>query len=276
VLEVFKVEPTMTHPSEITDQLRWLLKDKYHWTELQITEYLARPVELSAQMEEDIKRLQAGEPIAYVIGWVKFLGCHIDLRLKPLIPRPETEFWTEKVIAAVKNRGEEQLRVLDLCCGSGCIGIALLKHLPQTQVTFTDISAAAVEQTRLNLELNACAAERWSVTHSDLFAELQNQQFDCIVCNPPYVDLAGSFSPTVEFEPAEAIFAQNHGLELIHKIILDVEKHLLPGGELYMEFAQGQADEIVQLWPAVTKNNVQFLPDQFGVVRYLRYQKRSF
>src|SRR5258708_4979109 len=117
---------------------RWLLRDRYKISESEIVEKTSTGFapenfpEITDQLRDDMRRLDGGEPIQYVIGWVPFLGCTIDLSLKPLIPRPETEFWTEKVMKETLKRemGDSELRALDLCCGSGCIGIALLKHVP--------------------------------------------------------------------------------------------------------------------------------------------------
>ncbi|MFH2109465.1 MAG: methyltransferase, partial [Patescibacteria group bacterium] len=137
-------------------EIRWLLKEKYHWTEVEIllNKRLMSPKEI-----RDLKRLEQGEPVAYVIGKTEFLGCTIDLSLKPLIPRPETEYWVNQVMKG-KNRvlpesgSTRMVKALDLCCGSGCIGIALLKHLSNISVDFVDIDDNALKQTEINLKLN--------------------------------------------------------------------------------------------------------------------------
>src|SRR4051812_37967220 len=96
--------------------------------------------------QEDRARLAAGEPLAYVIGWVPFLGLSIGLDTHPLIPRPETEWWTEELVGRLRERfGARPFKLLDLCAGSGAIGLAVLKELPGAQVSFAELSPEHTE-----------------------------------------------------------------------------------------------------------------------------------
>src|SRR5579872_6774723 len=97
-------------------EIDWLLREKYGG-------------QRTAAAERDIGRLRRGEHISYVIGWAPFLACHIDLAARPLIPRPETEYWNSEAIKMIKARRVAELRALDLFCGSGCIGAAVLKNV---------------------------------------------------------------------------------------------------------------------------------------------------
>ena len=177
--------------------ITWLLKDKYH----QSTEKLDFD-QLAPELLHDLKRLQQGEPLAYVIGWVDFLGCRIDLSKKTLIPRPETEYWVEQAIRKVLNfpnyAPQKSLRVLDLCCGSGCIGIAILKHLPNVTTDFVDTDPNAVTQTEQNLQLNHCDQNRTHVFCAHLF-ESCSGEYDFIFSNPPYVSDSGEVGDETKY-----------------------------------------------------------------------------
>lgn len=264
-------------------QIRWLLKEKYEWSESKIAEFLqqltaGKTLPLEPEISHDLVRLEEGEPISYVIGWQDFLGCKIDLSQHTLIPRPETEYWVGEVIKEIESTREnpillkKPLSVLDLCCGSGCIGIALLKHLKNISVDFSDIDPNAVFQTQLNLKLNFAKhgsnfSERFKVFQGHLF-DLCSGEYDYIVCNPPYVDFSGEVGAETEYEPSHAIFAQKSGLALIEEVLLNFKKYLNTGGKLYLEFAEGQESEIKKLAEKAEVNTF-FRSDQFGVTRFL-------
>ncbi len=247
----------MQSPRPNDPQIRWLLKDKYHILDIQ--NFTSSP-----EISEDIRLLKLGYPVDYLIGWTTFLGCHIDLSLKPLIPRPETEFWTNKVIQ--KYNKNSPLRVLDLCCGSGCIGLAVLKKIPSATVDFADISQEALTQTGLNLKLNQIHQIRYRLFRSDLFTSLPSKKYDLILSNPPYVDPEGEYEPSIKFEPAEALFAPDHGLFFIKTILDSAPQHLTAHGSLYLEFAFGQKKLISQHYP---KKNIHFHLDQYALFRFL-------
>jgi release factor-specific protein-(glutamine-N5) methyltransferase len=265
--------------TQSADQLRWLLRDKYRLNESIIIDILNQKSLASLtdsllrkKVETDIARLAEGEPLAYVIGWVKFFNCSIDLSLRPLIPRPETEFWVGELIREW-NGTSTPGKVLDLCCGSGCIGIALSKNLPQVKMRFADISPSVVEQTQINAQRNQISPERFSISQSDLFSNLKNEVFDVIISNPPYVNPNGQVSPDLAWEPAQSLFAQKDGLALIEEIILQSKNHLNESGELILEFGKGQEKEIEQMAKVAGWKHYRFLPDQYGVVRWGRLKR---
>ncbi|MFN3187992.1 MAG: N5-glutamine methyltransferase family protein [Candidatus Paceibacteria bacterium] len=206
-------------------EITWLLKEKYDGVE-------------SEAFMADCQRLAVGEPLGYVIGYVPFLDCEIWLDSCPLIPRAETEFWVEKAISSIKTRAEGSpsplseeepfaLRVLDLCAGSGAIGVAVVKAVPEAHVTFAEIDEAHLPTIQKNLNYNllpypnrlgygsekystaqkassitlsnnkpdsentiiydSILAKKFSVVQSDLFEKVEGR-FDFILSNPPYID----------------------------------------------------------------------------------------
>lgn len=191
-----------------------------------------------ADLTEDLEQLAAGVPLAYVIGWVPFLGLRIGLESRPLIPRPETEWWAELLIAHLRERFEERpLHVLDLCAGSGAIGLAVLAALPRAHVAFGELMPEHAEQIRKNLALNGLDAARADVRVSDLFAAFgPSDLFDVIIANPPYIPSARVLDRSVtDYEPAEALFSETDGLGIIRRIAQEAPKHLADPSELWLE-----------------------------------------
>lgn len=230
----------------------WLLRDKYGGRK-------------SRKIEADVQRLDNGEPLAYVIGWVEFLGLKIDLRHRPLIPRPETEFWTE---LAVKRIGERNVRVLDIFTGSGCIGLAVLKHCPNAQVIFSDIDPNALKQVRLNARLNGIPASRYKIRESDCWRGI-NDKFDVILANPPYIPSARRCqldASVVDFEPHLALFSGREGSAALKKFLRGLPARLKLGGWTMFE-----CDSLAQLrsLPPLNKSmKLRFHKDQFGRYRF--------
>lgn len=228
-------------------ELRWLLEDKYHLSRVDAiaaVEVFRQTGVVAPEYLEDVEALAKGTPVAYVIGWIDFLGCRIDLSLSPLIPRPETEFWVEQFVDS--QRTTKPLRVLDLCCGSGCIGIGVMKRMPNVHVTFVDVEPLMMKQTAQNALANDIPEHRYDLITSDLFSGVSGK-FDVILSNPPYVDPFGEISPSLVFEPKQALFAQKQGLALIEQIFLQVKNHLVDNGLLYVEFASDQAERVQDL-----------------------------
>lgn len=233
----------------------WLLQDKYDGQKTE--EYF-----------KDIGRLESGEPIDYVIGWKPFLSCHIDLSYRPLIPRPETEYWTERVIEHIQRHPEPA--VLDLCAGSGCIGTAVLSHVPHARVDFGEVDTHLLKQIQYNLSINDIPQQRYSLLSSDLFADITDT-YDFILANPPYID---TDSDTVahsvrEWEPHGALFARQNGLALIERLLTHANTYMNENALLCIECDENQVSYITKLAYRNNFTRVDVWKDQYGKNRVI-------
>lgn len=200
------------------------------------------------EFEVDRQRLIAGEPLAYVIGNQPFLGLTIHLDSKPLIPRPETEWWTEQLFASLPD-ASAPLTFLDLCAGSGAIGCAALAKLPRAQVFFGEIDAAHKDTVKKNIAENGLDASRADIRIGDLFEPFSNMQFDIIAANPPYVPAGRTLPKSVsDHEPAHALFSGNDGLDHIRRIAAQTKNHLAPHGVAWIECDRGHAEDVCVLF----------------------------
>jgi release factor glutamine methyltransferase len=237
-------------------EVRQLIRDKYGSVDQ------AR----ESGIEEDLERLAAGEPLAYVIGWAPFLGLRIDLASRPLIPRPETEWWTAELISTLRERfGEKPLRLLDLCAGSGAIGLAVLAKLPQAAISFGESEEAHADLIRTNLALNCLDGALTDVRQGDLFAPFPGERFDVIATNPPYVPSGRALEPSVaDYEPAAALYAGADGLDIIRRIAKEAPDHLAPGGELWLECDTSNIEKARGLVEEGGAKRAEIRTDQYG------------
>lgn len=234
----------------------WLLKEKYNGLP-------------TVEFYDDLKRLEAGEPLAYIIGWMPFCGAKIYLDSKPLIPRPETEFWTARAIEQIKDR--ENPKVLDLCAGSGCIGVSVLRAIPGSTVDFVEIEERHRATILKNVAENGINSNRTKVINGSLFDNIADT-YDMILTNPPYIDpdLKGRIQQSVlNYEPERALFGGPGGMELITEILEKAPQFLNDNGILFIEHEPEQAGYIQHLLP-----DIHSYPDQFGVIRFSIYQKQ--
>lgn len=240
-------------------EIRWLLEEKYRFRR-------------GAQAEKDIARILGGEPIAYVIGFVDFLGCRISLSQRPLIPRTETEWWAENAIKDIAGTAKRTVRCLDVFAGSGCIGISVAARIGNARVDFADREKHCLRQIKINIARNKIGKGRCRVIRSDIFSHIEDR-YDYIFANPPYV--AATRKENVQksvrdFEPRHALFAGKDGLFYIKRFLKDAPRHLGKDGVLYMEFDSPQKLAVARLMRAGGYRTVKFFKDQFGKWRYVK------
>ncbi len=195
------------------------------------------------ELEHRALRRQQGEPLQYILGEWEFYGLPMKVDPNVLIPRADTETLCELAIKRITDRGYKS--VLDLCTGSGCIGIAIKKHT-DARVILADISPEALALAGKNAELNGADT---MLIRSDLFSSIEGT-FDCIVINPPYLSRADmdSLQREVRFEPSLALFGGDDGLDFYRRIAADYKKHLAKGGTLCMEIGYNQAQSVLAMF----------------------------
>lgn len=194
-------------------------------------------------LEGLLQRRENGEPLAYILGYREFYTRRFRVDSNVLIPRQETEVLVETALALPSD----QLRVLDIGTGSGCIAISLKLERPNWEVWATDISSSALQVARENAETLGADI---SFRHSDLLEQLAGEKFDLIVSNPPYIGRNEVIPREVrEHEPDSALFADDNGLALYQRLVATVKDFLIPGGGVILEIGQDQGRTVSALFP---------------------------
>jgi release factor glutamine methyltransferase len=223
--------------------------------------------ELAAYQAMIARRL-TNEPVLYITGEREFYG--LPLRVNPavLIPRNSTEHVVESVLAELKPRDAETLRIVDVGTGSGAIAIALAYHLPNAQVIALDLSVEALEVAASNAELNQVAA-RVRFLPSDLLSAVAGEAaFDAIVSNPPYIPIVDreTLHPEIrDFEPEVSLYGGPAGLDFYRRLVPQAHAALKPNGLLALEIGHGQRDAIMQM--LADWNDVRFVEDLHAIPR---------
>lgn len=211
-----------------------------------------------AQKEYEIAVQKRAEHISlqYIIGEQEFMGLRFKVNSNVLIPRQDTETLVEQVLKIVKPG----MKVLDLCTGSGCVLISVLKNAPELTGMGSDISKTALLVAKENAKLHEVDAE-W--VRSDLFDNI-TETFDVIMANPPYIPTGEilSLMPEVrDFEPENALDGGADGLDFYRKIAGQVKDYLNPGGYVYMEIGYDQGEAVSELMRNAGFTEVEVIKD---------------
>lgn len=243
------------HAAEVLEQsgcpdpaidARWIAEDTLGMTTAALRFEGQNTVEpaLLAEMNACLQRRVQGEPVQYILKKSDFMGMRFHVDSRVLIPRQDTETLVETAIIALQ--GKANPKVLDLCTGSGCIGISIATLVPGAQVTLADISTAALEVAKKNAHELNCEV---TLKHGDLFRAVGREKFDLIASNPPYIP-SGELSELqteVQHEPMLALDGGMDGLDIYRRITAEVAEHLLPGGRIYLEVGEGEAQDVLAL-----------------------------
>ncbi len=215
-----------------------------------------------------LKRRAVGEPIQYIRGKVEFFDCTLNVGQDVLIPRQETEILVDSIAASLAKEDRADKLLVDMCCGSGCIGIALKRRFPKIEVVLSDLSPKALAVARKNAELNEVEVE---FCEGDFLETLNGRAAHYFVCNPPYVSEEEFSDLEIEvrnYEPKMALVAADNGLAFYKQLAKALPQFLLPGGKMWLEIGSKQGEAILDVFKECTVKNMQLLQDWSGHDRF--------
>ena len=230
-----------------SDHAKMLLASFLEVNPLELLTILDKTVDetIEKKYKDSLEALREKKPIQYVIGNVNFYGSRFIVNNNVLIPRFETEELVEQVVEYSKKFNKDKLKILDLGCGSGAIGLTLKKLIKNSDVTLVDISKEALEvakQNAVNLDLDVTFIE------SDWFSNLEITKYDIIVSNPPYIKNDEQIEEIVKNnEPALALYGGQDGLDCYKKILFSIEPYLNDEYLIAFEIGESQKEEITNL-----------------------------
>lgn len=217
-------------------------------------------------LEQRTKRI----PLQYITGCQEFMGIEFKVTPDVLIPRLDTEC----LVVEVEQYLQKDMRVLDMCTGSGCIAISLKSRNPEIEMFAADISASAIEVARFNAKKQEIPITFYL---SDLFTEILGE-FNVIVSNPPYIPTSevNALMPEVrDYEPRLALDGSGDGLEFYRRIAKEAKNYLLPSGRLYFEIGCTQAEEVKEILYSYGYENIRIVKDMAGLDRIIYGGKKD-
>ena len=222
------------------------------------------------KVQELIERRISGEPVAYITGSWEFYGLPMTITTDVLIPRMDTELLVDTVKELLVGR-KMDARVLDLCCGSGCIACAIGHEFPASRLVAVDISASALEVCRRNIAMNRLST-RAICMQADVTVSppISMGQFDIIVSNPPYIPTQELYSldrSVKDYEPSWALDGGEDGLKFYKAIIKYWKSLIVPGGYLLFEVGEDQAQSVKEMLLSAGFRGVDTRLDTLGVER---------
>lgn len=230
-----------------SDHAKMLLSSYLDVNPLELLTILDKEVDSDIEKlyKSSLEALKENKPIQYVIGNVNFYGLKFIVNKNVLIPRFETEELVEQVVEYTKDLNKDKIKILDLGCGSGAIGLTLKSILKDSEVTLTDISKDALEVAKLNannLNLDVTFIE------SDWFSNVKLEKYDIIVSNPPYIRTDEEIEEIVKNnEPSLALYGGVDGLDCYRKILANIKPYLNNKFLIVFEIGESQKEEIYDI-----------------------------
>ncbi len=250
----------------------WLIGHALGLSRVQLYMQYERPI-VENELEKIrplIARRAKKEPVQYICGSTEFYGYEFLVGPGVLIPRPETEL----LVGEILKKFNSEISILDLCCGSGVIGITLKKRNPKFQITSVDISEEALEYTKKNTHLHKVELE---IIQGDLFNPLEGRLFDVIAVNPPYVkttekSLMGT--DVLLHEPSLALFSGEDGLDILRNLAKNSPRYLKSGGYFISEIGYSQGETCLTLFGETNMwEKIKILKDLTGRDRFIECYK---
>ena len=228
--------------------------------------------EFAADVAKMVQRRIEGEPVPYITGTWEFYGVPLDITRDALIPRADTEVLVKAAIALFEGRNGTP-RILDLCAGSGCVGVALAVHMPGARVVMVDNSPKALSLCRRNIAKNNLDV-RVMCVHADVTEKppMLMGTFDLITCNAPYIptaELATLDRSVRAYEPVEALDGGEDGLDIIRPAIRLWKSVLKDNGAIMLEIGEGQAPDVRELLDQAGFTSIYALQDAGGTDRVM-------
>lgn len=230
-----------------SDHAKMLLSSYLDVNPLELLTILDKEVDSDIEKlyKSSLEALKENKPIQYVIGNVNFYGLKFIVNKNVLIPRFETEELVEQVVEYTKDLNKDKIKILDLGCGSGAIGLTLKSILKDSEVTLTDISKEALEVAKLNannLNLDVTFIE------SDWLSNVKLEKYDIIVSNPPYIRTDEEIEEIVKNnEPSLALYGGVDGLDCYRKILANIKPYLNNKFLIAFEIGESQKEEIYDI-----------------------------
>ncbi len=225
---------------------------------------------MERRVEELVQRRLAGEPVAYIVGEWEFYGLPLDISPDVLVPRSDTEVLAERAIQRAQGAGQSA-RVLDLCAGSGCVGLVVAKYVPTCRVVLGELSEGALRVCKQNVRRNGLNARVTCLSVDALETPSSALwDFDVIACNPPYIptgDIPGLDASVRDYEPHMALDGGEDGLDFFRTIAAKWKSALRLGGALLFEVGMGQAPQVEEILALNGYENIQTSADARGIWR---------
>lgn len=278
IKDIFHKELGEIYPKEEIDSFFYSCIEHYLKLErfiLAIQPGITLTKEEEQPLFEALSELKLEKPLQYILGTAHFMDLELQVNENVLIPRPETEELVKWILDDCQVERSRDLKLLDIGTGSGCIAIALAKHLPNVKVFALDVSEGALNMARKNAVSNGVDI---TFLHEDILSTELELDFDVIVSNPPYVrelEKNEIQKNVKDFEPETALFVPNDDPLVFYKAIIDfAENHLSEKGKLYFEINQYLGEETKALFHARNFSEIELRKDMFGNDRMLKAIKK--